>query len=311
MQQHDKVSAELLEELERWQRPFSPLTVFAATVKNETPDADKGAGGDKTSDPDAEFEAMYGDLPEAVQLKLKEVSTLKQQQAEQQKQLELIQGEARKHQSRADQAFAKLQAHNLLDQGPQAKGIEADPVYQEIIADLKAEGVPAENLESAARVQYKIHQRAVKANSQNFQNYIAPMAQSLGTIEADRFYSMARNNDKDGYFADPEVDAYVRQELNNLVATGSEINDKTIDFLLLMGIGNKVRSGGKAPITQHQQPVNFSTRNQPMNTGAVSNGGAKQFQNSNVPQARHEHTQRGVDTIVGLWKRDLPKGGKK
>lgn len=308
----DKVSAELLEELERWQRPFSPLTVFSSTVKAQAGEQDVKSG-EKSSETDSEFESMYGDLPENVQAQLKEVATLKQKEADYQKQLEAKDKEARVHQSRADQALAKLQAHNLLDQGPQARGIEADPVYQEILQDLKAEGIPEANLDAAARVQYKIHQRAVKASTQGVQQYLQPTLQSLGNIEADRYFAMAVNNDKDGYLRNPEISSYVKTELEGLVKTGNDINEKTVDFILSMAIGDQIRQGKPIQPQQQQisQPMNFSTRQTPMNTGAFSNGNVLQT-SSGAPRPKDDNHAKAIATVVGIWKQGLPpKGGKR
>ena len=234
------------------------------------------------------LQAFGEDLPEETQNKLWESHQKTQAELKaRDEKLQKVENVARNFQAEKDRYFATLQKHNLTPDGrPATPPVEESPAFKEIVQALQREaGIPLDQAEKAAKVQMAMFEPLQRQVLQQVGNYMSPVTQTVGSIQADSILAQIVAQDKSGYYNDPEIQGSVRQSLQEIIQTGGEYNPTSVQWLFDSEIGKRQREGKlKTATPLNMSTHQFNTRSQfPMNGGTAGNIGFQQNQQAPVP----------------------------
>jgi len=299
--------------LRRFMRVESPLATFARSLRND---------GTKAGDvePDLLKGIDVDNLPDDLKEKLTAANdqfktTLKEKQtsaAEKAKAEEL----AKQHQARADRNFELLRKHNLIGaDGKPTVGDVEDPkvaslqtltnkIAKEMNVKPEVAGQYAQMMQIALAEQEKSILEKVGGG-------LRDTFQTVGSLQGDRLLAAAELADKEGILQIDEVHKTVKDNLDALILSGTQILPETIENLKDMAYGKYVK--GLSPEEREkvlttpiqQQTSSFSTRR----GGIVSAPVTRTHQGGGEPVAANPETSAAVAATLAHMKRGM-KGAK-
>lgn len=321
-------------ELARWNRTESPLVTAARSFRNENPSGtSSGAGneGDQSGDPNGDGQGAddpfasipLDDLPDDVRdtvVAARERFALLQTQNQQTTALAQQQAQlARQHQSRADQMFHKLKAHNLHQDGTTPVTPQENPMEVEIRDQfMREQGMDQKTATQWAKMMMTAAPVMQKHMVDNVTQTLSPLVQTVGSMQADRIFQQAQNGQADPYglLQMPEIYDQVHQGLQLMVQNGQPVSVGAVQSLANMAYGELALSKPEV-LAQYQQqqqtnqPVfgnNANIRGSSRGLPSPSGGAIRprlnnQQQNNGAPVAQDAETGKAVAATVAAMLR--------
>lgn len=300
------MNTEIEKELREWLRPMSPLTAFAKSIRNEGAAADPNAPTSLTQLFDKDWDELPTDLKErlgGIKTKITELETSAKTTEERRKQAEDF---ARKQQSEASKAKAKLAAHNIpLDGAPPSTVVSADAKLQARIDRFVKDGMP----EPQAKAYAKMLDDEAKLQREEILREMGPMAQQVGHLQATSALLTARSQFPE-VFAIPELDKEITDAANYMLSQGNVPDANAIKSLVQMSWGKAImddptllKEKKGADLNQHQE---IPRMGRTINTG----GRQQQVENPSDPKApvtTQPETAQIMGNLIAELNRGLPK----
>lgn len=306
------------EELCDWLRDVPRSVSVAKTFRNEGEDDSKSSEGDitdenKVSENDPWSKIDFDNLPDETR---EHLTKIKDSFASLQKDTTTLKTEkenavklASQFQSKADKALAKLQQHNLsVDDGSGGIRHQAENLVEKELEEtyLKA-GFNPEVAKAYAKMNALTTGVLEKHVITKVGHAVAPHLQNVGHIASERMVDEAERTEAFGdYLSDPEINTEVRESLSQMVKSGAELNQQTLEVVIGSIVGQHLMKGNLNVNRQNQQ----QQQRQVVQGGRFNSsvhGGTRQTvtPRNGAPQAANDETKRAADILFQHMKQGL------
>lgn len=298
------------EELRAWLRPISPLTAFAKSLRGE------GEAAKPDVTPAQVFDFDFDELPTDIKEKIVaakksfEDQTTKLTQTEQRR----LQAEdfARKQQSDASKAKAKLASHNIPLDGPaQVQPNSEDAKFQARVDRLVKDGLA----EPQAKAYAKMLADEAKQQEAELLQRFAPLVHNVGGLQAQAALQNAANAFPH-VFAIPELAKEINEAATYMLQAGNVPTPAAVQNLVEMAWGKHVltnpdalKDTNKGNLEMNQPVPNFRST---MSQGSHTPPTRKEGDAPQAPRATQPETMAIMASVNAELRRGLPtkKGGK-
>lgn len=312
------------EQLERWNRPLAPSVVFAKSLRAEGPAATGAVvpGGDpgqqqQQQQPPDPFEGLDVDnLPEEAREKITklrgEFASLQKDKDALTKEKEGLTVLARTHQSRADQATAKLQKHGLIEDPNQPP--DTNTVTEKKVAALTkrfvAVGMEEATAKTLAKMQIEAFAELGPDLLKEVGGALGPTVRNVGEMQVDRMLEAAARTDAySEVLGDQDVFDGARALLLTMVGQGARVDQPTLETAIKITVGERAM---KAPSDQNHNPQPPQQRQvTSVNRGTRFSGGPsaplQTRQGSQAPVPQNAETAAAGAKIAAMFKKSVGK----
>lgn len=301
---------EIEKELREWLRPMSPLTAFAKSIRNEGAAVDPNAPKSLSDMFDADWDELPTNLKEklgGIKTKITELETSAKTTEQRRLQAEDF---ARKQQSDASKAKARLAAHNIPLDGAQSVAVSGDAKFQARVDKFVKEGMA----EPQAKAYAKMLDDEAKTQREEILKEIGPMAAQVGHLQATSALLEARSKFPE-VFAIPALDKEITDAANYMLSQGNVPDANAIKSLVQMSWGKAIMDD--PTLLKEKKGADLNQHDTIPRMSRTINTGGRQQQSDSVtdpkaPVATQPETSQIMGNLVAELRRGLPekKGGK-
>lgn len=295
-------------ETESW--PLSPMVSFAKSLRMEQVQNPASSNDQPQAPVDPFANIDLDDLPTDIKENITKAqaafSESQKAVVEHQKQAQSAQDFARQQQSRADQATAKLKAHNLDGDNVQSGNPENNPTYKAMLAKFTSDGLKPEQASVYAKLFVSAGEIQREALLGEVGAGLQPLAQNVGQVQAERAMEAFFAEDKIGLSQIESVQKSLQENIALFVKNNRPVDKDVVKNLANIALGEYITSGGAMPSSQPQmqsQPKKFTWPT--IGNSVVLPG---MLQQNGGPVMPNEDTSRAVAATLAYLK---PKSSKK